>query len=514
MKSAVPVVQVFDSIGLGRGGLTRAVLDRFTLLAQDAPSILAIVSEQPNAREVFSELKRQGRIPEQTELWSFFADLLATSGTQRPMENPQLQFAGSFRAPESARLVRHYADGVFVGLETFANDGTLRSVEIHDPLRPWEASYRELYFAEGNGVREYLDSDRRVKFRTHFRKDRVPVLSSWLTLGGYAYRAVDLTTPPPAKARDLRGVNADWLRRRLEELPSAVVYTDEPRTTFALEIARPGVAHITSVHSTHVANNRDHSDGLKHWVEPIKASKSNIHRLVAFTRAQTSDLLSDLDWDEQKLEWVHHRAPAIAEPLSDVNAREGLVVVCRLAEDKRVDLVIKAFERVLVEFPHQTLTIVGDGPTRESLEELATSLGIQDSVRFLGYIADPSPFFSQAKASVVSSKYEGLGLVILESMAQGTPVVAFDVMYGPRELVSTGINGFLVPDGDIPALAEAMLQVLSTTFPSKLSTGARETARAYSREVWAADWQALHSSAVSSVLQDSPEQGERGSQTA
>lgn len=127
----------------------------------------------------------------------------------------------------------------------------------------------------------------------------------------------------------------------------------------------------------------------------------------------------------------------------------------RLKRYKRVDIVIRAF--ALLEAPNATLEIAGKGDDRDRLERLVAKLGLDDRVRFRGYIteAQKRALLRSSWATVLASPKEGWGISNLESAACGTPVIAADSP-GIRESVVDGETGFLVPGSDVAAYAAAM----------------------------------------------------------
>ncbi|ABE29697.1 glycosyl transferases group 1 family protein [Paraburkholderia xenovorans LB400] len=109
------------------------------------------------------------------------------------------------------------------------------------------------------------------------------------------------------------------------------------------------------------------------------------------------------------------------------------------------------------------LVLIGEGRDRRELEQLADELGIGAAVHFLGFCANPSPYIRQAELLVLSSRYEGFGMVLGEAMALGTPVLSADCPTGPRDLLEDGKAGLLVPVGDVDAMARAIERLLTDT---------------------------------------------------
>jgi glycosyltransferase involved in cell wall biosynthesis len=129
--------------------------------------------------------------------------------------------------------------------------------------------------------------------------------------------------------------------------------------------------------------------------------------------------------------------------------------VGRLEPQKRFDLLIRAFGRLLQRRPGARLVIAGDGPERPTLENLIADLALRDSCRLVGHVDDVIGFHHSLDVFVQSSEYEGTPNVILEAMALETPVVATDVG-GTSELCHPGIHGLIVAPGDVEVLTRAI----------------------------------------------------------
>jgi glycosyltransferase involved in cell wall biosynthesis len=130
-----------------------------------------------------------------------------------------------------------------------------------------------------------------------------------------------------------------------------------------------------------------------------------------------------------------------------------------LRPEKGHAVLLDAFAQVHEELLEARLTIVGEGPLRERLQDHTRALGLEGQVDFLGAQSDVWPFLSSATVLAQASHSEPLGIVVLEGMAAGLPVVATEVG-GVPELVVPGVTGVLVPPGDPSRLAEELVKLL------------------------------------------------------
>ncbi|MCK5588165.1 MAG: glycosyltransferase family 4 protein [Candidatus Lokiarchaeota archaeon] len=138
-----------------------------------------------------------------------------------------------------------------------------------------------------------------------------------------------------------------------------------------------------------------------------------------------------------------------------------ILTVQRLSTRKGVDYFLKSARIILRAFPSTKFLIIGDGPQRRFLENLARELKINKSVRFLGSIPHTSlpKFYNAADIFAFHTLYEGLGIVLLEAMASGLPIVT-TIAGGTQDLIKNNWNGLLVRPKDPIAFAEAVLKLL------------------------------------------------------
>ena len=224
-----------------------------------------------------------------------------------------------------------------------------------------------------------------------------------------------------------------------------------------------------------------------------------LHRadgIVAASRGLADEWAEDAAVPRSRIAAIHN--PVVGEDLASLAAaplhhpwfrEDGPPLILgagRLAPQKDFETLLRAFALVRRRRPAR-LAILGDGELRSSLRGLADRLGIRREALFPGFARNPFAWMARAGVFALSSKWEGFGNVLVEALACGCPVVSTDCPSGPAEILDGGTWGRLVPVGDPPALAEAILATLDAP-PDRESLrrrGARfsedRAARAYAR---------------------------------
>lgn len=174
---------------------------------------------------------------------------------------------------------------------------------------------------------------------------------------------------------------------------------------------------------------------------------------------------------------------------TDLPLPRPLVVACgRLHDQKGFSYLIEAMAKVRQTVPAR-LWIVGEGPLRPTLERQIRRLGLEGSVRLLGFRSNPYALMAAADVFVLSSLYEGFGNVVAEAMACGVPVVSTDCPHGPADILAGGEAGILVPPRDAAALAVGILRVLyEPGLAEQLVERGRKQSQLYRAEVITAQY--------------------------
>ena len=144
---------------------------------------------------------------------------------------------------------------------------------------------------------------------------------------------------------------------------------------------------------------------------------------------------------------------------SDLSVKR-IISVGRLSYQKGYDLLLSIMPDIFKKFPDWSLDIFGEGDLKDELLELRDRLGLQSYVHFRGITSNIEDKYSKSSLYIMSSRYEGFGMVLVEAAACGLPIISFDCPEGPSDILQ-GDRGILVPANDIEKLKEAIIMMLS-----------------------------------------------------
>ena len=185
------------------------------------------------------------------------------------------------------------------------------------------------------------------------------------------------------------------------------------------------------------------------------AISSGLKELLASQFDLTPDKI-DVIFNPVDIETIEQKR---GEPLGQTVPTPFLLAAGRLHPQKGLDVLLRAFQKIARQLPHQ-LVLVGQGPLEDELKALATELGIADRVTFVGFQQNPWKWMAAADVVVVSSRYEGFCHVVVEALACGAAVVSTRCDFGPAEVLEEGRYGEITPIEDADALAEGVLNLL------------------------------------------------------
>lgn len=141
-----------------------------------------------------------------------------------------------------------------------------------------------------------------------------------------------------------------------------------------------------------------------------------------------------------------------------------IISVGRLVPKKNMDVLIKAYSEIKDSYPDMHLVIVGDGPEKKYLMKLIQDTNLQDKVLMTGDLENPYPYIGNAEIFVLASRWEGFGMVIVEALCLGIPVISSDIDAGPRQILDNGEFGTLIEADSVQALKEALIKNIDAIY--------------------------------------------------
>lgn len=174
------------------------------------------------------------------------------------------------------------------------------------------------------------------------------------------------------------------------------------------------------------------------------------------------------------------------------DASRKIISVGRLNYAKNYERLLNIAARVLPLHPDWQWDIYGEGEERQKLEGLIGEMGLGDLVRLQGQRKDIYECYPRYAMAVMTSRYEGFPMVLLEAASRGLPLVAFDVQSGPKDIIQDGVNGFLCPESSDDAMVEKMNALItSPSLRKACSQGSLKTLGRFSLTTIFPQWQQL-----------------------
>lgn len=281
----------------------------------------------------------------------------------------------------------------------------------------------------------------------------------------------------------------------LKEKPDIVVSLYPSESSFIPDI-KDGSKKVLELHYCKFFRLQYGRKGLLGWIDKLRTRQDEqiVRRFDKFVVLTNEDRGY---WGNlPNIEVIPNAAMHVSDAYSDV-MNKRVIAVGRLDYQKGFDRLIQAWQLVqhTGKFTDWKLDIFGQGEWREMLQQMIDKAELQNTVCLNRPTKQIGEEYVKSDMLVMSSNYEGFPMVMIEAMACGLPVVSFDYKCGPKDIIQTGINGLLVPNGDIQALADAMMKVMEDeAYRKMLSLNARKVVDTYSEQAVMSQWIRLFTS--------------------
>jgi glycosyltransferase involved in cell wall biosynthesis len=277
--------------------------------------------------------------------------------------------------------------------------------------------------------------------------------------------------------------DANLLRFLLSTRDGVLIGT---RPALNLAIARFAPASVVRVVQDHMNLGRYPAglrDAMARWYP-------NLDAVTALTE-QTAEDYRELLRGETRVEAIPNGVPGRGGQPAELDAKV-VVSAGRMTLQKGFDRLLPVWASVSERHPDWELRLYGEGRRERELGQQIQRLGLDGRARLMGYTSRLADELAAASIYVMSSRYEGFPMVLLEAMSAGLPVVSYDCPTGPAEIVSQGVDGYVVPDGDDDALATAISELIEDPAKRKaFGAAAVEKAARYEPDVVLARFETL-----------------------
>jgi len=430
-------------IEVKHGGMTNAMLHRSRMLVRASGRPITIVTYKydPQLRQIESTLREQGKLLDQMSIVNLWEDLCSwdddklatfrevakdTSGTYfDPLPVPE-----GTAPPAYAEKLRE--DGTFLQRDYRRADGTLA------------VSHRQFFLTETTGVDVTL---------------------------------CDRNGDPIGSLPAIRQLYRFWLDTLPRDPMAFFIIDSKTSANHYPEYRRDDARTIYMVHGSHLADGVTSpfgqlSPGRRHTFEHL----ADYDGVVFLTDAQRDDVMTAYGDLGNFYVCPNSRETGDEPTAADLDrrpVRRG-VAMGALVPGKRFSHVIRAVRAARRELCFVKVDIFGEGVQEPKLQASIRRWRVKRRVRLAGFTSDPLAEFARASFMLMTSNREGFGLVLVEAMSQGCVPIAYDIKYGPSDIITDGVDGFLVEPGDIDGLGAAIKRLV--TMPARERRAMREAA--------------------------------------
>lgn len=297
------------------------------------------------------------------------------------------------------------------------------------------------------------------------------------------------TVHPEAGKAGLSALTDLQLRRRLRTLPPGIVISTRPMLHLAA--ARWGNGRHVLVGQDHMNFPRRQEAGQ---LPALGQALAQLDSFVVLTHADARDYRELVPDAAGKVRVIRNTTPWTATPAEPTADPKVVVAAGRLVAQKGFDRLIAAYAPIARTHPDWQLHIYGEGTGRRRLERKIARLGLRRHVILKGYAPDFDRVLDHASLFAMTSRFEGFPMVLVEAMSKGVPAVSFDCPRGPDEIITDGLNGRLVVDGDMPGFTRALVGLMDDPHQRRrMAAEALRTASEFRPETVMKQWEALFS---------------------
>ena len=319
----------------------------------------------------------------------------------------------------------------------------------------------------------------------------------------------DIQTKPGGILTRAKGVMGAVNRTKeviRQEKPDIIINAHCPLVTWILPFVCRDIPKLVEIHQSRQGLevfNRQFMSPIARWGHrhAIKWIYSRYDRFVVLTNGDKEAWgckncivipnFVDLRYETQGYETLTLRKNSKLNTQNSRLKTHQIIMLARLMPQKRIDLMIEVWAKLAKEFPEWSVKVLGEGMLRPQLEKNIRTLGLQESFLLPGEVKDVTDELEASDILCLTSEYEGFGIVLIEAMAKGIPVIAFEYV-GVHDIINDNVDGFIVPFGDVDAYAQKLRQLMTgKELRERFATEALTSVHKFDKDMVMKKWDVL-----------------------
>lgn len=252
-----------------------------------------------------------------------------------------------------------------------------------------------------------------------------------------------------------------------------------------------GSAKILEIHFSRFKRLQYNRCGIWHIADTIR-SKNDTKTVARYDKFVVLTQEDQTYWGCMPNITAIPNANSFHSTLQSTLQSKRVLAIGRLTHQKGFDLLIDAWKLVCERNNDWTLTIAGDGPLKDQLRQQINKYNLHNRVELIGAVKNIEQLYTESSIYALSSRYEGLPMVLLEAQSAGLPIVAFQCKCGPKDVITDGVDGYLVEEEDLNGFAERLLTLIDNpTLRTEFGIAAHNNSKYYDETTIMHRWESL-----------------------
>lgn len=439
---------IVNSLYATAGGLTKSLYDKASFLSKHHNVTIITLNFNLHLNKIYKDIVKNGKLSKDVKIKYFFSDIGIIDNKKSTSDNLELENLlnnlSDLQSQKINNAIRVFDnDGHYHAYISYNENNDIHFIDFMNKIDPNVLEKRYSFFNNQLISKDLFKDNKKIQ-QIIFNRNQAPILNLWHK-DNQPYRYFYLGSEQVFEKK-FNELLSDWLKTFIKCNDTILIDSDFSKVATLLD--QVDCEKICFIHS-----HQDYCNDTK-----FLKSFSNFDKFVFLTNLQLNDFKTINPNIVKKSFLLPH--PTITL-LKNTQRQKRLITISRLIANKPIAPAIKAFSKILNDFPEYIYEIYGNGSEKENLEKLIKDLNLEKKVFLKGYTNNALDLFLNSELSISLTKFEGFGLSILESLSMSCPVITSNVKYGPSEMVIHSKNGFLVNHDDIDDISNAIRSILN-----------------------------------------------------